>query len=108
MKRSGLMMAGLVWLFVSGCSTVSDADVASVKEADAAHVTNCEFLGTVDSVANWEMTASEGLHRVRNGAKMNAKKLGATHIVFSDDIGTKPLRASGKAYRCAAEIPASK
>jgi hypothetical protein len=98
----------LITITLLSCSTASDADVASVKEADAAHVTNCQFLGTVDSVADWEMTESQGIHRVRNGAKMNAKKLGATHIVFSDDIGTKPLRASGKAYRCAAEIPASK
>lgn len=89
-----------VLLLVAACSSVPAEDVADVREADATMVTQCEFLGDVESIAMWEMKPTQGLARVKNGVKMNAKKLGATHVVLNPPT-TRPLVQTGKAYRCA-------
>lgn len=98
-----LLIAVLVLIPVASCSSVNPADVASVKEADAAMVTGCKFLGTVDSVGmvQTELSTDKFIQRVRNGAKLKVKNLGGDTIVFSDSMTVKPVLISGKAYRCA-------
>jgi PBP1b-binding outer membrane lipoprotein LpoB len=97
MKRT-FAVAVLV-LAAAGCSSVPADEVSDIKEADASMVTQCEFLGDVESIAMWEMKPTQGLARVKNGVKMNAKKLGATHVILNPPT-TRPLVQTGKAYRC--------
>ncbi len=96
--RNGRLLLPLLLLAVS-CSSVPADEVSDIKEADAAMVAQCEFLGDVESIATWELKPTHGLARVKNGVKMNAKKLGATHVVLNPPT-TKPLVQTGKAYRC--------
>jgi hypothetical protein len=88
---------------LAACSHVNPSDVADIKEADAAMVAQCTFLGTVDSVGTvqTELTQDKFIARVRNGAKLKAKQLGGDTIVFNDSFTVKPVHISGKAYRCA-------
>jgi hypothetical protein len=62
-------------------------------------VAQCEFLGDVESIAKWELSSTHAFTRVKNGVKMNAKKLGATHVILNPPT-TRPLVQTGKAYRC--------
>jgi hypothetical protein len=101
MPRS--LSALLYIVALSACSSVQPADVANIREADAAMVAQCTFLGTVDSVGTvqTELTQDKFIARVRNGAKLKAKQLGGDTIVFDGSFTVKPVHVSGKAYRCA-------
>ncbi|HEY4642045.1 MAG TPA: hypothetical protein VII75_11935 [Thermoanaerobaculia bacterium] len=92
----------LAVLALGACSSVNPADVADIKEGDAAMVAQCTFLGTVDSVGavQTELTQDKFIARVRNGAKLKVKQLGGDTIVFNDSFTVKPVHISGKAYRC--------
>jgi ABC-type sugar transport system substrate-binding protein len=90
-------------LALGACSSVNPSDVADIREADAAMVAQCTFLGTVDSVGTvqTELTQDKFIARVRNGAKLKVKQLGGDTILFDDNFTVKPVHVSGKAYRCA-------
>jgi len=102
MKRTLSLFALLAATIVAACSHVTPAEVADIKEADAAMVAQCQFLGTVDSVATvqTERTQDQFIARVRNQAKLKVKQLGGDTIVFNDSFTVKPVHLSGKAYRC--------
>ena len=99
MKR---LVLALLLAACAACSHVSPAEVADIKEADANMVAQCQFLGTVDSIATvqTELTQAKLFARVRNEAKLKVKQLGGDTIVFNDSVTVKPLHISGKAYRC--------
>lgn len=99
MKKRFVLAATL--LLGISCSSVSREEVADIKEADQAMVAQCEFLGSVESVAKWELNSEHAFERVKNGVKANAKKIGATHVVLNPPT-TRPLVQTGKAYRCPA------
>jgi ABC-type sugar transport system substrate-binding protein len=105
MKRTTARFALLSAALVAACSHVTPAEVADVKEADASMVAQCQFLGTVDTVATvqTELTQDAFMARVRNEVKLKAKNLGGDTIVFNDSVTVKPVHMSGKAYRCGAK-----
>lgn len=102
MKATTALFALLTAGIFTACSHVTPADVADIKEADAPMVTQCQFLGTVDTVGTvqTELTQDQFIARVRNEAKLKVKQLGGDTIVFNDSVTVKPLHISGKAYRC--------
>jgi len=82
-----------------GVNSMSMAQASKeVKEADEKMVENCEFLGTI--------TEKAFIGTVKKARKMvfkEAKKIGASHVVFTESEGANVVSfasATGRAYRC--------
>lgn len=93
---------------LASCASVKPADVASIEDTDESRVARCTYLKEVSSRVGWwygmlgnvsGTYAQEGLDNARLEALSEAKKLGATHVVWLGGAQGS-ARASAKAYRC--------
>jgi len=77
--------------------------LAAGKVADAteAQVAHCTFLQDVDGRSVFgERLKEQGVAKAKEGARAQAAKAGATHIVWGQISSTDVTTAAGKAYRC--------
>ena len=105
MMRKTVLLLGLAGsLLLSGCVSDFERNIAyKVITALPQEVQNCEFIADVDT------TPRATVNNARFDLKLQAAKLGATHVVethayaapiglyFSPDIG---VALSGRAYIC--------
>ncbi len=94
----------LIVALLSGCGGVGaqQFDSIGIKIADEEMVKNCTFLGDVTGLsAFYGMFSSPAYSAARELAAKEAKKMGATHVVFvhgsSHYSGTEVF---GRAYKC--------
>ena len=88
-------------LLLAGCSSALTPEGAKVQEADEKMVAQCSFLGSVTGISMAGNTQTQAMERARNGARDQAAKLGATHVVLGDMTpARRSYTVSGRAYRC--------
>ena len=92
---------GLVAPVLVACLTARPEAARRIKEADAAMVAGCTFLGDVTGTSGMGgAMAATGLENAKTEALGLAAVKGATHIVWGSLVGGEQPSASGKAYRC--------
>ena len=93
-----------VLLILTGCASGvgSSPPPKGITVADEKMVAACQFVSDVHGTsALYGVFVKRGLANARQGAMKEAKKLGATHVVFSrPNTGYGSTSASGRAYRC--------
>ncbi len=90
---------------VAACTATSDAPEvtqATVRDADATTVANCQFLDTItQSQYSGMLFAGSGLQAAQGKVRNAAAGIGATHIVWGAmNSGGAIQSATGSAYRC--------
>ena len=102
MKR--FILAALVGVLVSGCASgVGGSNPPEgITVSDAKMVANCTFVSDVHGTSPfYGVFVNAALTDARQVAMKEAKKLGATHVVFTTTAtGHGSTAASGQAYRC--------
>jgi hypothetical protein len=94
-----------VFLFVVVCSCGLSPAAKSILDADDHLVANCKFLGNVHGSSGWGGFAQgAGIENAKNGAREDAAKLGATHVVWVSESGGLIPTGSARAYQCAPSI----
>ena len=64
-------------------------------------VISCKYVGEVQGSSGWgNLAASAGMENVKNEARENGAKLGATHVVWNNIAGGYSPYVSAKAYKC--------
>ena len=90
---------------LAGCTTTPTRASLSVRDADAAMVASCKFVGTVVGHSKLSgMWAATGEQNAQTNAREKAAQLGANFIVWRDlsaNYWTTP-NVTGNAYRCPA------
>jgi len=77
------------------------ADGGKVVDATEAQVAHCTFLQDVDGRSVFgERLKEQGVAKAKEGARAQAAKAGATHILWGQISSTDVTTAAGKAYRC--------
>jgi hypothetical protein len=90
-------------LLCAACGgAVSPADQpGDIKITDAKSVANCALLGDIHGFNPWGgLFAAPGFRQARNNAVDEARRLGATHIVWSETTAVTVQAIHGTAYRC--------
>jgi hypothetical protein len=91
-----------LFLFVVVCSCGLSPAAKSILDADDHLVANCKFLGNVHGSSGWGGFAQgAGIENAKNGAREDAAKLGATHVVWVSESGGFMPTGSARAYQCA-------
>jgi hypothetical protein len=89
-------------LFVVVCSCGLSPAAKTILDADDHLVANCKFLGNVHGSSGWGGFAQgAGIENAKNGAREDAAKLGATHVVWVSESGGFMPTGSARAYQCA-------
>ena len=88
-----------------GCQSTLEVKNSIKKEiivATSLEVKNCRLLSDVHGTSGWYgVFASQGISNARNEAFENAKKLDATHLVWTQtSVVYGSTSVSGNAYRC--------
>jgi hypothetical protein len=89
-------------LFVVVCACGVSQAAKSILDADDHLVADCKFLGNVHGSSGWGGFAQgAGIENAKNGAREDAAKLGATHVVWVSESGGFMPTGSARAYQCA-------
>jgi hypothetical protein len=99
------MMRAVAWSMVlvtaAGCALPTSQQARSVKSADEAMITTCEYLDEVTGWSGWGNLAQDaGMENARNQARERAAELGATHVVWRGLAGGYAPNVVARAYRC--------
>lgn len=94
------MKVGLFIVVISlvGCSIPIEPNSTSIKDADAAMVESCQFMGNFDGGSGFGL--APGISRAKNDAREQAVQSGVTHIVWTATDGSYASTASGIGYKC--------
>lgn len=93
-------------LVLSGCAvpishsakSIIDVNVIDVQELKEK---NCENLGDLEATSGWgNAMAAVGIRSAKNTIRNEAAKLGATHVVWTNQSGGFVSFVHGRAYRC--------
>lgn len=95
-------------LLVSGCATTASHGAREIQASDKTEMTakRCQPLGLVEgsSTQNGVINHQTGKENAKVESLEKASSLGATHIVWHEiDLSFFAIKASGDAYRCAAD-----
>lgn len=87
---------------LAACATEQPATVEGVKAAEQSDVASCTYVDNVTGSSGlYGAFAAQGLTNARVSALQQAKKIGATHVVWiPTDQGYGSSQVQGKAYRC--------
>jgi hypothetical protein len=74
---------------------------SSVQEVDAAKVEHCTFLADLEGRSVFgERLKEQAVKKAKEDARGEARKAGATHIVWGKVSSTDVTTIAAKAYRC--------
>jgi hypothetical protein len=87
---------------LAACASNMPIQVEGVQIADETQVTHCKYLDNVHGASGWYgLVARKGLENARLYALRQARKIGATHIVWVPAAQSSfSSQAEGKAYLC--------
>lgn len=88
---------------LAGCASGVPVQDPLIKVSDAAGVASCRYLDSVVGTSGWYgLHADKGYENARLYAFDQARKLGATHVVWEGGpiSGHGSTSAAAKAYRC--------
>lgn len=89
---------------LAGCAVAPSRESLAVRDADAAMVQGCQFVGYVSGTSGWSgLAADAGESNAQNEAREKAARLGATDIVWQTVHSGFGSTANGNAYRCSRE-----
>lgn len=97
------VLAGFFVAALAGCASGVPVLDESIKVSDAAGVSSCRYLDSVVGTSGWYgLQADKGYENARRYAYDQARKLGATHVVWEGGPipGQGSTSAAAKAYRC--------
>jgi hypothetical protein len=104
--RSPTRAIALASFLLSGCASGIGADQPTygIVVADDRNVLSCQLLGDVSGVSPlYGLFVASALKDARDAAFREAKKMGATHLVWvSQNTPYGSTSVTGKAYRCSA------
>lgn len=95
------LLASVMMLSTTGCSTTLSPEGFRVVEADERMVSRCTFVGSVEGGSGvGGMSQSTGMQNAKNQAIEAAADRGATHVVIDNVTGGYAPYVNGRAYRC--------
>lgn len=101
MKHSVKTVTLAILLALGGCAVTPSREALSVRDADAAMVTGCQYVGNVTGTSGWGGLASgAGIANARNEARTQAATLGANFVVWESLQNSWTPTVDGDAYRC--------
>lgn len=93
--------------FLGACAATPTREVVAVRDADAAMVKGCAFVGTVVGHSKLSgMFEATGESNAQINAREKAAELGANYIVWRSLSGNywSTPNVNGDAYRCAQAV----
>jgi hypothetical protein len=94
-------VTGILLITLVDCATTPAPDPYKIKEADMKMVEKCEYAGFVRGSSGWgSTTAVVGVRAAKIEALHMAAKLGATHVVWTVEVGGHTPYVEGRAYHC--------
>jgi len=96
----------VAFLALPACTTPITTAGKSIKDVnviDAQELknNNCVNLGDLEATSGWgNAMAAVGIRSAKNAIRNKAAKLGATHVVWTNQSGGFVPIVHGRAYRC--------